>query len=743
LRFAAVPSRTFLLPVVVAVLAPLVLLPAGCAPVRTWFDAPQPSERLARSVTIVRDEWGVPTIYGQTDAAVAFGLAWAQAEDNYWQIEEDYIHALGRAAHYYGDRFLAADLVRAAFEVERLAREEYAREPAERRAVWDGFAAGLNHYLRTAGVQPRLIVPWEPWMFLARLRTVGAGTTVGGVRLGFVAAGAEPFQLVGVWDDAAVGEAPRGHDAPHGSAAWAVGPGRTAAGHALLFQNADAAFFGPGQPYEAQVHSASGWHARGIAMLGTPVLRSGHNERLAWTHTDAGAGQADVYAVAFDHPTDPLAYRYDGEWRQATEWEDTVRVNTADGVVSRTYRFRRTHHGPIVALHDGRALAVRSVRHEEGGALQQWLDMSRARNLDEFRAALNQRALPTASTLYADVDGNIYYLHGNAVPRRDASFDWSLPVDGNTAATEWRGWHELNELIELLNPAAGWLQSTSVTPLRTPPPSRTAPAGVDPAAARYHGDAAAGGDDERARAARRLLAAETSWAFDSLARAAFDTYVNDAAPVVPALVLEWEQVGGFDPHRAARADAAIDALRSWDHVSSIESEAMTLYVLWQERLRLGEYRGEYARFRALEDAVARLERDWGTALVRWGDVNRLQRVHTSGVEPFSDAAPSLPVAGGPGWAGMVFRFQAVQGPARQRFGVSGHAWVSVVELRPDGIRSRAVVPFGQSADPASPHFFDQAPLYASGELRTAWFARDDVMANARRVYHPGAPGHAP
>ncbi|HSJ07754.1 MAG TPA: penicillin acylase family protein [Longimicrobiales bacterium] len=715
------------------VVIPVVL--AACGPIRSiTAPAPAPGERLARTVTIVRDAWGVPTIYGPTDAAVSFGLAYAQAEDNYWQIEEDYIHALGRASHYYGERYLEADLVKRAFEVERLSREEYDREPADRKALWDGFAAGLNYYVRSRpGVQARLIARFEPWMPFAMYRTVSAGTTVDCVRLGgaggLAASTGRPVQLVGVWDEAALEAGRRGRAGPAGSNVWAIAPSRTAAGHALLFQNPHVGFFGSGQRYEMHVHSETGWHVRGFAILGTPVPRAGHNEALAWSHTNTGADHSDVYAVAFDHPDDPLLYRYDGEWRRATEWEDTVMVNTPAGVEARTYRFRRTHHGPIVAEREGRALAVRVGRMEEGGSLQQWYAMTRSTDLASFRAALAGRAFPISNTMYADRSGNIGYVHGNAVPRRDPAYDWTRPVDGNTSATEWRGYHDLDELPQLLNPAAGWLQNTNSTPFL----ASAAPSNIDPAA--YPAYMAPEQDNARARSSRRLLEGERAWTLEMLARAAFDTHVMDAADEVARLVREWEEVGGQNPHRAMLMDEALDILREWDHRSTIESTAMTLYVVWQERLRAGDG-GAFAAFRALEDAVARLRRDFSSVRVAWGDINRLQRTHTSGREPFRDDVPSFPVPGAEAWTGVIFRFTAPATPSGRRYGVSGHTWVSVVELGPQ-LRSRSIVQFGQSADPTSRHWFDQAPLYARGELKPAWFTPEDVQANAVRVYRPG------
>jgi acyl-homoserine-lactone acylase len=718
----------------------LLILLAGCAPLTGIVSGGAPADaRMARDVTIVRDSWGVPTIYGPTDAAVAFGVAYAQAEDDFWHIEESFIHGLGRASHYYGEAYLAADLVKAAFEVERLAREEYAREPPERKAIWDAYAAGLNYWLRTApDARPRLIGRYEPWMLFAIQRTVSSSSVIDGVRLDGVVdvvrevtpAGAVIPVVSGSNSAGPVEAAPEAPDRwPGESTVWAVAGARTESGHALLLQGAHAVFAGPDQLYEMQVHSDAGWHVRGVALLGTPVPRAGHNAVLAWSHVPTAADHADVFDVAFDHPDNPLAYRYDDEWRHAVEWEDTLRVNTAAGVARRVYRFRRTHHGPVVAMRDGSALVVRVARVEEGGALQQWYDMGRAGGLDDFRAALDRRAL-LLSTMYADRVGNIYYLHGNAVPRREASLDWSRPVDGNTSLTDWRGWHELDELPQLLNPASGWLQNSGSTPFQATASGHN----LDVAA--YPSYMAPEPDNGRARSSRRLLEGATNWTLERLAEAAFDGYVTAAEDALRQLVHEWEQVGGTHPQRAMRVDEAVDALRGWDRIATVESPAMTLFVLWQEQLHSGRYDGEFGQFRALEDVTAELRHEFGSALVPWGDVNRLQRSRAIGAGSVHDDLPSLPVVGGPGWAGIVFSLRTSPGVGVRRYATGGRSWISVAELAP-AVRSRSIVPFGQSADPGSANFFDQAPLYARGALKPAWFTREEVSANAQRVQRLG------
>jgi acyl-homoserine lactone acylase PvdQ len=703
----------------------------------------EPASEMARQVTIYRDTYGVPHIYAPTDAACVFGLMYAQAEDNFWQIENDYILLLGRAAEVNGERALMSDLLRSAFEINRLAMAEYAQADARTRELCDAFAAGLNYFLAThPQIKPRLITRFEPWQILAVERFVPDLDNLG-VRREEVLAEMRRASLdhkrVSVvmpseGEDLRAAISARATEPLNGSNMWAIGPAKSASGHAMLFINPHHPFFGSWQRYEAHLHSDEGWNVSGFAILGKPYIHSGFNDSLGWSHTDSRADVADLYIEHFDDPKRPLAYRYGAGYRLATEWNEEIKVKTERGIEVRRYKLRKTHHGPVIALRNGKALSVTVARQKEGGALEQQYAMSKARTFEEFKAAMARCAITRSNTIYADRAGNIYYVHGNAIPRRSLKFDWSHAVDGSNPETDWQGYHALSELPQLTNPKSGFLQNCNSTPFLTTTEG-------NPLEADYPKYMAREGDNPRARRSRQILSGKEKFTFEEWARAATDRRVWAAEELIPRLAEDWEKLKSSNPARAEKLKAAVAELKAWDQVSAIESNAMTLFTRWTVGL-YGETltNNQSATFRlgALEKAMSELEREFGTWRVAWGEVNRLQRIRT-GVERerFNDERPSLPVAGGPGDLGMIFAFHTVKVEgSKRRYGTLGNTYLAVAEFGPQ-IQARSIFVFGQSADPNSPHYFDQADLYARGEFKPAWFTLPEIKAHAERVYHPG------
>jgi acyl-homoserine-lactone acylase len=704
------------------------------------------AEKIARSVTIYRDSYGVPHIYGPTDASCVFGYAYAQAEDNFWQIEDSYIRALGRASEVYGERTINDDLLNRALEIPRLAKAEYDRSSGRSRELAQALADGFNYFLATnPQVKPRLITNFEPWHVYAfnrfalyqlfifgksglkveEIRTAvrevdadgnAGSSTISGLRISEIGPDEETLEPA------------------VGSNMWAITPAKSESGAAMLFINPHQPFFGSGQWYEGHIHSQEGWNMSGASFFGSGFPTIGHNEHLGWSHTVNDPDITDLFIEKFDDEKNPLAYRYGDSYRNASEWTDAVKVKTAKGFDAKSFKFRKTHHGPIVSVREGKPLAVKLARLEEGGMIDEWYSMGKARSIEEFKAAMSRVAIPMFNAMYADRKGNIFYIYNGAVPRRSTKFDWSKPVDGSSVDTEWQGYHTFDELPQMTNPKTGFMQNCNQTPFTTT-------ADGNPVKESFPSYMTRESDNARARISRRILSSEEKFNFEEWARAGWDTTIIESETQVPEIAAEWEKLKQEDAARAEKLGAAISELKSWNHVSTFESKPMTLFALWFERhnrLRATNGKDQWLRIRALEDVIGALERDFGTWQVAWGEINRLQRIQSGGeMETFSDARPSLPIAGAPGWLGVVNNFYTrPEKGQKRRYGVAGTSFVSVVEFGPQ-VRARSLLVFGQNADPKSPYHFDQGQLYSRREFKPAWFTLSEIKANSKQVYHPG------
>jgi penicillin amidase len=679
-------------------------------------------ESLARKVTIYRDTYGVPHVFGRTDASTAFGFAYAQAEDNFWRVEENFILALGRASELYGEKSLDEDRLNHALEIPRLAQEEYARLDRHMRSLCDAFAAGFNYYIaRHPEVKPRLLTKIEPWHTLAFIR-------YNYYQNGF----ARDRNLRQTQLQTAENEIENDLKPHTGSNGWVIGPSKSATGHAMLFINPHLPFFGPGQVYEGHVHSDEGWNFTGYTRFGFPLPYVGHNENGGWVSTDNAADLSDVYLETFDDPARPLAYKYGNGYRMATERVEEIRVKTANGVETRRFTMRKTHHGPILATRDGKHLAIRMAKFEADGWLREWYDMTRATSLTALKQAMAPLNMLFGNVMYADRQGNTWYLYNGAVPRRDPRFDWTRPVDGSDPATEWQGYHTMDELPQLTNPKTGWMQNCNTTPFLLTSEG-------NPDSKQFPKYMVQEGDNPRGAISREILASNAKFTFDEWRRLAFDTRVMNAGKRLPELLAAIKQHFG-PPITTANLGAKFrlgdvsNELSRWNNRSSNDSVAMTLFSLWHDRISRDRNLDQFA---ALIDVLNSLERDFGTWKIAWGELSRLQRRDESKGEEFQDSKPSLPVSGVNGNDGAVFTFYAapVRGQ-KKRYGVAGGTYISVVEFAPR-VRAFSIHTFGASGDPKSRHYMDQAALYVRGEFKPAWLTLEDIKANLEASYHPG------
>src|SRR5688500_1237941 len=439
----------------------------------------------AQQATIHRDAWGTPHVFSDTDKGVMFGMAWALAEDDWTLIEENYLHALGRYAELVGERGVADDWMARALEILPLSIREYNQSSPRIRGLLDAYAGGLNAWLKT---QPptakRVLQQVEPWYPIALLRYkyyqneyLGYAGLRGDwakrlMEKGLPRAGSAS-------ERGSAGEL-RYHEAqydehgfrPRGSNEWALAGSRTASGHPMLLINPHQSFVGVQRYAEIHLDSREGLRFAGLTVFGFLLPYMGHSDRLGWAYTDNMADHSDLYGETFDDPGNPLRYRYGGGHRTATDWTDSTRVRVDGQLQTRTFRYWKTHHGPIVGIsNEGVPVAAKMARMEEGGWYAQWDAMIRARKLDEWKRAVALVRVAYMNTMYADVDGNIGYIYYSAVPRRNPGVNPAGILDGTDPKTEWQGFHPLEELPQIFNPASGWLLNSNSTPL-------TATAGV-------------------------------------------------------------------------------------------------------------------------------------------------------------------------------------------------------------------------------------------------------------------------
>ena len=329
------------------------------------------------------------------------------------------------------------------------------------------------------------------------------------------------------------------------------------------------------------------------------------------------------------------------------------------------------------------------------------------------------------NVMYADRQGNTWYLYNGAVPKRDPRFDWTKPVDGSDPATEWQGYHTMDELPQLTNPKTGWMQNCNTTPFLL-----TSEGNPDPK--QFPKYMVQEGDNPRGAISREILASKAKFTFDEWRRLAFDTRVMSAGKRLPGLIAALKQQ--LSQREDSRLREVHDELVRWNQHSANDSIAMTLFSLWHDRVSRDEKEDQVA---ALNEVINTLQRDFGTWKVAWGEISRLQRRDESKDEEFQDSRSSLAVSGVNGNDGAVFTFYAapIRGQKR-RYGVAGGTYISVVEFGPK-VRALSIHTFGASGDPKSRHFMDQSVLYTRGEFKPAWLTLDDIRANLESSYHPG------
>jgi acyl-homoserine lactone acylase PvdQ len=691
-------------------------------------------EQRAQNVSIVRDDWGIAHVTGKTDADAVFGMIYAQAEDDFNRVETNYLNSLGRLAEAEGESAIWRDLRMKIFIQPEDLKKKYAASPGWLQKLMTAWADGLNFYLaKHPEVKPRVITRFEPWMALSF--TEGSiGGDIESIDL------RQLQSFYGAESTADIQEQDLLKE-PSGSNGIAIAPKNTTKGNALLLINPHTSFFFRS---ELQVTSNEGLNAYGAATWGQIFIYQGFNEHLGWMHTSSTVDAIDEWRETVLNKGDKYFYKSGNEEKPFTAQSIKVPYKTAQGIQERTFTVYRTHHGPVIrkdaATGDWITIGLMS---EPIKALTQSFMRTKARNIKEFRQTMALHANSSNNTLYADSDGNIAYFHVNFIPRRNSKFDWTKPVDGSDPETDWKGLLSFEESPHLMNPASGWVYNTNNSPWSAAGPSSLKQSDFP----KYVDN---GIENARGLHAIRLLENRKDFTLEKLRDAAYDSYLPWFEKTAPALIAAWDKLPQENSLKVKLRDQ-ISILREWNLRWSTDSVATSLAVFWAGEIvrALGPSPSVPSQdnvaakatptqlLEALMRASDRLTSDFGKWRTPWGEINRFQRLTADIVHPFNDASPSIPVGFTSGNWGSLASFGAA--PTRNTkkwYGTSGNSFVAVVEFGKK-VRAKAVTAGGESGDPKSPHFNDQALRYSKGDLRDVYFYPSQLKGHIEKKYIPG------
>jgi acyl-homoserine lactone acylase PvdQ len=690
-------------------------------------------ETQAKSVSIIRDQWGIPHIEGKTDADAVFGLMYAQCEDDFARVEMNYIEKLGRMAEVKGEEEIYNDLQIRILINENEAKAEYLKARPWLKKLLNAYADGINYFLaKNPEVKPRLLTKFEPWYpLLWTDGSIGAIST----------ADLEMNELKAFYgNEKSVGSIKLNEDYQQtGSNGFAIAPKLSKTKNTMLYINPHTTFyFRP----EVHVKSNEGLNVYGAVTWGQFFVYQGFNEYCGWMHTSSNADVADTYLEKIVKNNEGYYYEYEGKLRKVTSKKVEIKYLKDGNTLKRSFEVFFTHHGPIMAKRGDNWVSLKSYNRAQKSLEQSWL-RTKAKGFEDYKKAMDMKANTSNNTVFADKFGNIAYWHGNYMPIRDNKLNWAKPQDGSKTSTEYGGLHNVNNVVHVYNPKNGWIQNCNSTPF-------TAAAENSPKRIDYPDYMAPDGENFRGINAIRLLGKIEKINLDELIALGYDKYLPAFEVLIPSLrKIKTEN---------AVLQEAIELLLSWDYRTSETSVETTLAIEWAQKLspairkiyvdqgendqvtttkRFAEVATENDLLEPLEKTINELTAKHGTWKVKWGDINRFQRLSGELTTEFDDNSPSIPVGYASAlWGGLPSFNSRYYTNSKKRYGYSGNSFVCAVEFG-DKVKAKSVLAGGNSSDKNSKHFNDQTEMYSKGIFKDILFYKEDILKNAVRTYQPG------
>jgi penicillin amidase/acyl-homoserine-lactone acylase len=668
--------------------------------------APDPATLIAKAarydVRIRRDTWGVPHILGKTDADVAFGLGFAHSEDDFATIQDVALATRGTLAAANGPSGATTDYLVRVFRVWENINARYERDlPPDLRKVVEAYADGVNYYaaLHPDQVKGNLLpltgkdvvagfVFKTPFFYGldAMLRKLNQDT------------GGKPLPEIG-------------------SNGLAVGPHRSADGATRLLVNSHQPYEGPVSWYEVVLQSGEGWHVAGGIFPGAPFMLHGHNEHLGWANTVNDPDLADIYRLTIN-PQNENQYLLDGKWRDFEKSDAAIRVKLFGPLI---WTFHRdvlwSAHGPVFKTDHG-VYAIRYAGMNEIRQALQYYRLDKARNIDEWKAAMRLQLLPSINYVYADERGNIGYVYNGQFPNRKPGFNWHGFLPGDRSDLIWHGYLPFDRVPQLWNPKSDFVFNSNNTPFRATGPDDNLKPSDFPATMGIQTNMT-----NRALRAEETFGADPSITAEAFRRYKFDLTYSVRSDIVKMIA----EIEAVSPGGNADLKQAQAILKNWDHKTDVHDRGTALAVLMGVRAARERPDGPWKEkpIDALEEAIGILETHFGRIDPEWGQVNRFRR-----------GTFDSPIDGGPDIYRAVYGRQQDDGTLTA---VDGDTFIMFVTWDKDGkLSSQSIHQYGSATlDSTSPHYADQSKLFVKMQMKPVWFTEDELKGHIAADYRPG------
>ncbi|MBN1223497.1 MAG: acylase [Candidatus Aminicenantes bacterium] len=648
---------------------------------------------------ILWDIWGVPHIFGRNTSELFYAYGWAQMHSHADAILKAFGEARGRAAEYWGRNSLPTDKLVHLLGIPERSQEWFDAQSPEFQDNIASFVKGMNDYANThpgnISRNVECVLPIDKYDIMAHLQYIWHLIFLGG----------RNFAIAEQRLDA-------------GSNAWAIGPSRSASGHALLLSNPHLSWGGYLMWFESHLVSPE-LNAYGANILGMPFQIMGFNDDIGWTNTVNTIDGADLFELSLVGE----GYSWDGDIQDFAKKTAMIKVREEDGTLTEeSLEIRSSLHGPVISQKGDKAIAIRIAGLDQPYMIEQLWQIKKAKNLSQFEKAVSRLQVPLLNFLYADREGHIMYLFGGRTPKRSAGDweYWSGIVPGDSSAGLWTETLPYQELPKVIDPPSGWLQNAN-----DPPWYCTFPQMLDPNG--YPRYLAPQGMHLRAQSSAKILMADEQITFEEFTDYKMSTRVEMAERILDDLIPAVRRLGGIAVQGAA------DVLETWDRKVDAGSRGAVLFNMWVQEMENNVFAVPWSpddplhtpdgladpkiAVKALEKAARNIEGIYGALDVPWGQVSRLRY-----------AGVDLPANGGYGGLGVFSVLTFVSDSDHAFKPVHGEGYVALIEFG-DTVSAKVLMTYGNASQPGSNHRGDQLELFLKRNFRTAWRTRREIEAN--------------